>query len=220
MTKRDKKEVINKVINYLGSNFKNEDTGHDYWHFIRVWKMAKKIAEAEGGDLLIIELGALLHDIADWKFNNGTNEVGIEKAKILLKDFGVSEEIIENVCHIIDNVSFKGAKVKNYIATIEGKIVQDADRLDAIGAIGIARAFAYGGGMGREIYNPDIKPRMHASFEEYKNSKGTSINHFYEKLLLLKNMLNTKTAKKIAEKRHKFMKDYLVQFFKEWDGKI
>jgi len=220
MTKRDKKEVINKVINYLGSNFKNEDTGHDYWHFIRVWKMAKKIAEAEGGDLFIIELGALLHDIADWKFNNGTNEVGIEKAKILLKDFGVSEEIIENVCHIIDNVSFKGAKVKNYIATIEGKIVQDADRLDAIGAIGIARAFAYGGGMGREIYNPDIKPRMHASFEEYKNSKGTSINHFYEKLLLLKNMLNTKTAKKIAEKRHKFMKDYLVQFFKEWDGKI
>jgi len=214
-------KLIKATADYVKSTLTGESSGHDWWHVYRVWQMSKKLAKSEAeADLLVIELAALLHDIADWKFNNGTNEVGIEKAKILLKDFGVSEEIIENVCHIIDNVSFKGAKVKNYIATIEGKIVQDADRLDAIGAIGIARAFAYGGGMGREIYNPDIKPRMHASFEEYKNSKGTSINHFYEKLLLLKNMLNTKTAKKIAEKRHKFMKDYLVQFFKEWDGKI
>ncbi|MCX6723738.1 MAG: HD domain-containing protein [Candidatus Staskawiczbacteria bacterium] len=214
------KEIINEVILYLEQNFKNESTGHDYWHFIRVWKLAKYIAEKEGGDLFVIELGALLHDIADWKFHGGTNEVGIEKAKTLLKDFNVDEKIINQVCYIIDNISFKGAKVKNGMIGKEGEIVQDADKLDAIGAIGIARTFAYGGKMDREMYNPDIKPEMHTSFEGYKNSKGTSINHFYEKLLLLKDRLNTKTAKKIAQKRHKFTEDYLKEFFKEWEGKV
>ncbi len=214
----DKKEVIKKIVKYLEQNFKNESTGHDYWHFIRVWKTAKNIAQKEGGDLFIIELGALLHDIADWKFSGGTNEIGIKKAKTLLKGFNVDEKIINQVCYIIDNISFKGAKVKNSMATKEGKIVQDADKLDAIGAIGIARAFAYGGKAGREIYNPDIKPEVHTSFEEYKNSKGTSINHFYEKLLLLKNKMNTKTGKIIATKKHKIMQDYLKEFFKEWDG--
>ena len=214
------KEVINKIFEYIEKNFKNESTGHDYYHFIRVWKMAKHIAKKEGGDLFVIELGALLHDIADWKFYGGTNEVGIEKAKALLKSFGVDDKIIDRVCYIIDNISFKGAKVKNSMATKEGKIVQDADKLDAIGAIGIARAFAYGGKMEREIYNPDVKPIAHASFEEYKNSKGTTINHFYEKLLLLKNLMNTKTGKKIAEERNKFIKDYLKEFFKEWEVKL
>jgi len=216
----EKIEIIEKVRKYLEQNFKNESTGHDYWHFVRVWKMAKNIAKKEGGDLFVIELGALLHDIADWKFNGGTNEIGIEKAKILLKSFNVDEKIINQVCYIIDNISFKGAKVKNSMATKEGKIVQDADKLDVIGAIGIARVFAYGGNDGREIYNPDIKPKMHTSFEDYKNSKGTSINHFYEKVLLLKDILNTKTAKKLAVKRHQFTKNYLKEFFKEWEGKI
>ena len=214
------RDVIKKIAEHLEKNFKNESTGHDYWHFIRVWKVSKYIAKEEGGDLFVIELGALLHDIADWKFYGGTNEVGIEKAKALLKSFGVDDKIIDRVCYIIDNISVKGAKVKNSMATKEGKIVQDADKLDAIGAIGIARAFAYGGKMEREIYNPDVKPIAHASFEEYKNSKGTTINHFYEKLLLLKNLMNTKTGKKIAEERNKFIKDYLKEFFKEWEVKL
>ncbi len=216
----NKTEIINKVIKYLEDNFKNETTGHDFYHFIRVWKLAKYISQKEGGDIFIVELGALLHDIADWKFNGGTNEVGIEKAKVLLKGFSIDEKIIDQVCYIIDNISFKGAGVKNSMNTKEGMIVQDADRIDAIGAIGIARVFAYGSSAKREIYNPDIEPMVHNSFEEYKNSKGTSINHFYEKLLLLKDRLNTKTAKKIAQKRHKFMEEYLKEFFKEWEVKI
>jgi len=216
----NKKEVVNKVVEYLEQNFKNESTGHDFWHFMRVQKTAKNISKKEGGDLFVIELGALLHDIADWKFYGGTDEIGIKKATILLKNFNVDEKIIKHVCYIINNISFKGAKVKNSMATLEGKIVQDADKLDAMGSIGIARAFAYGGKSNREIYNPDIKPQMHASFKEYKNSKGTSVNHFYEKLLLLKNKMNTKTGKRMAVRRHKIMQDYLKEFFKEWEGKL
>lgn len=216
----DKKEVVSKVLAYLEKNFKNESTGHDYWHFIRVWQMAKKIAQKEGGELFVIELGALLHDIADWKFHGGTNEAGIKKVQELLESFNVDKKIIDQVCYIIDNISFKGAKVKNSMQTLEGKVVQDADKLDVIGAIGITRVFAYGGKTGREIYNPDIKPVLHTSFEDYKNSKGTSINHFYEKVLLLKDFLNTETAKKIAESRHKFTELFLKEFFKEWEGKI
>ena len=216
----NKREVINKITEYLEKNFKNEATGHDYWHFVRVWKIAKYIAKKEGGGRFVIELGALLHDIADWKFNGGTNEIGIEKAKALLQSFNVDEKTINQVCYIIDNISFKGAKVKSSMETKEGKIVQDADKLDALGAIGIARAFAYGGKLNREIYNPDIKPTMHASFEEYKNSKGTTVNHFYEKLLLLKDLMNTKTGKQIAQKRNQFIKDYLKEFFKEWEVKL
>jgi uncharacterized protein len=216
----EKNKVIGEVKKYLEKNFKNESTGHDYWHFVRVWKIAKHIAKKEGGDLFVIELGALLHDIADWKFHGGTNEKGIEKAKILLKSFDVDEKDINHVCYIIDNISFKGANVKNSMDTKEGLIVQDADRLDAIGAIAIARVFAYGGASGREIYNPDIKPKMHASFEDYKKNKSSSVNHFYEKLLLLKDRMNTKIGKKIAEKRHKFMEEYLKEFFEEWDEKL
>lgn len=216
----NKNKIIEEVKKYLEENFKNESTGHDFWHFIRVWKVAKYIAEKEGGDSFTIELGALLHDIADWKFHGGNTKTGSEKGKILLKELGVDAKTTKHVCHIIGNVSFKGAGVKNKIKTKEGMIVQDADRLDVIGAIGIARVFAYGGSTGREIYNPDIKPKLHKSFKEYKNSKTTAINHFYEKVLLLKDRLNTKTAKKIAKKRNKFMKDYLKQFFKEWNLKL
>lgn len=216
----NKREIIEEVIKYLKRIFKGEPTGHDWWHAWRVWKMAREINKKEGGDLFIIELAALLHDIADWKFYNGNIKIGSEKAKTLLKNLGVNEKSIKHVCHIIDNVSFKGAGVKNKIKTKEGMIVQDADRLDVIGAIGIARTFAYGGFKGREIYNPDIKPKLHKSFRQYKDNKSTSINHFYEKLLLLKDRLNTKTAKKIAQKRHEFLKKYLRQFFKEWAVKL
>jgi uncharacterized protein len=216
----NKSKVIEEVKKYLKDSFKNESTGHDYWHFIRVWKVARYIAKKEGGDLFVVELGALLHDIADWKFNGGTNKIAIGKTKLLLKRLTVDGKIIDQVCYIIDNVSFKGAKVKNSMSTKEGKIVQDADRLDVIGAIGIARVFAYGGNTGREIYNPDIKPTMHASFKDYKKNKSSGINHFYEKLLFLKDRLNTKTARKIAQKRHQFTKDYLKQIFEEWNVKL
>lgn len=213
------KETIERIKIYIEKEFKGETTGHDYWHMIRVWQMSKKIAKKEGGNLFIVELGALLHDIDDWKFNKGSIKAGSEKAAVLLKKYGVDNEIINQVCHIIDNISFKGALVKNKMKSIEGKIVQDADKLDAIGAIGVARVFAYGASKNREIYNPGVKPILHKSFASYKNSNGTSINHFYEKLLLLKDRMNTKTAKIIAEQRHEFIKNYLKEFFAEWKGK-
>lgn len=216
----NRNKIIQKVKEYVKKELGHEPTGHDFWHAFRVWKIAKEIARKEGGDLFVIELSALLHDIADWKFYGGNTKAGSKKAKALLKKLKVEDKITEDVCHIVDNVSFKGAGVKNGIKTKEGKIVQDADRLDVIGAIGIARVFAYGGFKEREIYNPEIKSRLHRSFKEYKNSKGTSINHFYEKLLLIKDRLNTKTAKKIAKRRHKFLETYLKQFFKEWKAEI
>jgi uncharacterized protein len=216
----NRNKIIEEVKKYLKKNFKGEATGHDWYHFWRVWKMSKEIAKKEGGDLFIIELAALFHDIADYKFHDGNIKAGAEKAKTLLKNLGVDNKSIKHVCHIIDNVSFKGAGVRNEIKTKEGMIVQDADRLDVIGAIGIARTLAYGGFKGREIYNPEIKPKLHKSFKEYKINKSSSINHFYEKLLLLKDRLNTKTAKKIARKRHKFLENYLRQFFEEWEVKL
>jgi uncharacterized protein len=216
----NKAKIIEDVKGYLKKAFEGESTGHDYWHALRVAKMAKLIAKKEGGNLFIIELSALLHDIADWKFYRGSTKIGAEKARSVLKALGSDEKTIEAVCHIIDNISFKGAGVKNEMKSKEGLIVQDADRLDVIGAIGIARTFAYGGHNDREIYNPELKSTLHATFEEYKNNKSTSINHFYEKVLLLKDRLNTQTAKKIARERHKFLQNYLKQFFKEWDVKI
>ena len=213
-------KVIQEVKKYLKENFKGEATGHDWWHIFRVWKMAKEIAKREGGDLFIIELAALLHDIADWKFHGGNTKASSEKAKILLNKYNINDKIIKHICHIVDNVSFKGAGVKNKIKTKEGMIVQDADRLDVIGAIGIARTFAYGGFRGRQIYDPEIKPKLHKTFREYRNAKSASINHFYEKLLFLKDRLNTKTAKEIVRKRHKFLEEYLKQFFKEWKVEI
>lgn len=216
----NKEKIIQKVKDYVKKVLRNEPTGHDWWHSWRVWKMSKEIAKKEGGDLFTIELAALLHDIADWKFYDGNTKISSEKSKTLLRKLRVNDKSIKHICHIIDNVSFKGARVKNKIKTKEGMIVQDADRLDVIGAIGIARTFAYGGFKEREIYNPAIKPKLHRSFKEYKDSKSTSINHFYEKLLLLKDRLNTKTARKIAQKRHEFLVSYLRQFLKEWAVKL
>ena len=214
--KISKEATIKKTEDYVKKTLEGESSGHDWWHAYRVWKMTVKIAKEEkNSDLFVVQLAALLHDIGDWKFNKG-RDVGQKLAREWLEKLNVEEETISHVCEIIKDISFKGAGVKIKMKTKEGMIVQDADRLDAIGAIGIARCFAYSGWKGSEIYNPKLKPKLHKTFEDYKNAKSTSINHFYEKLLLLKDLMNTKTAKKIAEKRHRFMKQYLNEFFEEW----
>ena len=215
----NKEEVIKRTADYIKSRLSGEGSGHDWWHVYRVWKTAIEIGKKEGSDLFVVQLAALLHDIADWKFHSGDDSIGPKLAREWLEKLDVDENIISHVCEIIKEVSFKGAGVKSKIKTKEGMVVQDADRLDALGSIGIARAFAYGGHKGREIYNPNIKPEKHESFEQYKNNKGTTINHFYEKLLLLKDLMNTPSARKIAEERHGFMEQYLDKFFKEWEGK-
>ncbi|OGI36028.1 MAG: phosphohydrolase [Candidatus Moranbacteria bacterium RIFOXYA2_FULL_43_15] len=216
----DKKEILNKTEKFVKESLKGDSSGHDWWHVYRVWKSAINIGKKEKANMFIVELGALLHDIADFKFHNGDDTIGAKVSREWLEKQGVDGEVISRVCDIVKGVSFKGAGVKSEIKTLEGMVVQDADRLDAIGAIGIARVFAYGGAMGREIYNPEIKALNHKSFEEYKNADSTSINHFYEKLLLLKSLMNTKTGKKMAEERHKFLKQYLDRFLDEWNGKI
>jgi uncharacterized protein len=214
----DKDQIIIQTTEYIKVKLMGEGSGHDWWHVYRVWKNAIHIGKQESVDLFVVELAALLHDVADWKFHDGNEEIGPQVAKDWLESLGVDEKVISHVCQIIKDISFKGAGVVTAMKTTEGMVVQDADRLDALGAIGIARTFAYGGSKNREMYNPDINPEMHASFEQYKNSQGTSINHFYEKLLLLKELMNTATAKQIAEKRHAVMEDYLNQFYREWEG--
>jgi len=196
----------------------NDGSGHDWWHIYRVWSLAKKMAQTENADLTVVELSALLHDITDWKFNNGDESAGSKKAANWLSQNDADQKLIDAVCEIISTLSYKGAGVATPMRTIEGKVVQDADRLDAIGAMGIARTFAYGGNKNRLIYHPDEPPVMHQNFEEYKKNRGHTINHFYEKLLLLKDRMNTRSAKKIAGKRHLFMEDYLNRFFKDWNG--
>ena len=212
--------IIKQTAEFVRKHLERDATGHDWRHTERVWKLALRIAkEGKNVDLFVVQLAALLHDIADWKFHRGDITVGPKLAEEWLKKLQVGEDVISHVCEIIREISFKGAKVKSKMRTKEGMIVQDADRLDAMGAIGIARCFATGAKLNREIYNPEIKPKLHKTFEEYKKAESTSINHFYEKLLLLKNLMNTKTAKKIAKERHDFMKQFLDRFFKEWDCK-
>ena len=214
----EKELIVIQTADFMKSELTGEGSGHDWWHVYRVWKNAIQIAKREEVDLFVVELAALLHDIADWKFNDGNEDIGPQLAREWLESLNVDETEIANVCQIIQDISFKGSGVVTNMKTQEGKIVQDADRLDAMGAIGIGRAFAYGGSKGREMYNPDLKPEKHNSFEQYKKSQGSSINHFYEKLLLLKELMNTDTAKKIAEKRHAVMLNYLNDFFQEWEG--
>lgn len=215
----DKKIILSKTELHVKSALSGEGSGHDWWHVYRVWKNAVHIGQNEKADLFVVELAALLHDIADWKFHAGDDTVGPQVARAWLTKLSVHEEIISHVCQIIKDLSFKGAGVASPMTSIEGMIVQDADRLDALGAMGIARTFAYGGSKGREMYNPNIQPEHHESFEQYKNSTGPTINHFYEKLLLLKDLMNTKTAQQIAIERHAFMEHYLDEFFQEWEGK-
>ncbi|MBI2542680.1 MAG: HD domain-containing protein [Candidatus Aenigmarchaeota archaeon] len=215
----NKSDITNKTVEYVRNLLENESTGHDWWHIYRVWNNAKFIAKNEKADLFVVEIAALLHDIADWKFHDGDDSVGPNMAREWLEKLKSDESIISHVCEIIKEISFKGAGVKSLMKTKEGMIVQDADRLDALGAIGIARAFAYGGHKNRMLYDPKIKPKVHNSKEEYFNSGGTTINHFHEKLLLLKDMMNTETGRKLAEERHKFIEQFLDRFFKEWELK-
>ena len=214
----EKELIVIQTADFMKSELTGEGSGHDWWHVYRVWKNAVQIAKREDVDLFVVELAALLHDIADWKFNDGNEDIGPQLAREWLESLNVEENEISNVCQIIQDISFKGSGVVTNMKTQEGKIVQDADRLDAMGAIGIGRAFAYGGSKGREMYNPDLKPEKHNSLEQYKKSQSSSINHFYEKLLLLKELMNTDTAKKIAEKRHVVMLNYLDDFLQEWEG--
>lgn len=215
----NKESAVKQTEEYVKKKQEGESSGHDWWHTCRVWKMSLRIAKEEkDSDLFVVQLAALLHDIEDWKFHEGDDSIGLKVAREWLEKMQVEENTISHVCEIIKNLSFKGAGVKSIMKTKEGMSVQDADRLDGIGAIGIARAFAYGGSKQREIYNPNIMPEKHETKEQYFNSKGTTVNHFYEKLLLLKGLMNTETARKIAEERHKFMEEFLDRFFKEWEG--
>lgn len=210
-------DIIQKTAEFIRKEFSDDSSGHDWWHIYRVWKNAIAICKIEKADEFIVELAALLHDLDDWKFNETGDETP-HRAKLWLDSCKIDSVTAEAVCRIIMHVSYKGAGVKNKMDSLEGFIVQDADRLDAIGAIGIGRAFAYGGYKNRMMYDPDSPPALHASFEEYKNSKSATINHFYEKLLLLKDRMNTATAKRIAEERHDVMVKFLDQFMLEWEG--
>lgn len=208
-------KLIDNTVQFVRETLKNAEGGHDWWHIHRVWSNAKLIAQTEKADPLIVELAALLHDIADSKFHNGDEEIGPRIAGDYLASQKVDIAIVEHVQQIIRHMSFKSSFDKKTFHSPELAIVQDADRLDAIGAIGIARAFNYGGFKGREIYNPEIEPNLNMSKEEYKNSPAPSINHFYEKLLLLKDKMNTPTGRRLAEQRHQFMQVYLQQFYLE-----
>ncbi|MCB0478256.1 MAG: HD domain-containing protein [Crocinitomicaceae bacterium] len=209
---------ILKIKKQIQDEFFGEATGHDWYHIERVYKNALKIHELEGGNPEIIAYAALLHDIADHKFVEDHESETDKRIREILGRENISQSIVDEVLHIAHNISYKGANVANKITSLEGKIVQDADRLDAIGAIGIARAFAYGGNKNRAIYLPTQKPTMHESFDAYKNDEGHTINHFYEKLLLLKDKMNTETGKKIAQERHDFMQNFLDQFYAEWEA--
>lgn len=217
---QEQQKIIRKIADAVKQKLEGEGSGHDWWHIVRVWNMAKRIGASEGADMFVVELAALLHDIADWKFHDGDDTVGPKVARQILEKYIAPPKTIDHVCDIIMHMSFKGARVKTEMETLEGKVVQDSDRLDAIGAIGIARAFAYGGHKKRSLYDPSKKPLMHKSKEEYFKSEGSTVNHFYEKLLLLKERMNTTTAKKLAKGRHRFMEVYLDRFFEEWDGKM
>lgn len=211
-------QIINNTILFVKNQLTHAEGGHDWFHIERVYKNAILIAEGEECDLTVVKLGALLHDIADSKFHGGDETVGPKTARTFLESQNVSEDIILHVIAIIENISFKGGNFEKKFNSKELEIVQDADRLDALGAIGIARTFNYGGFKNRPLYNPNIQPNLNMSKEEYKNSESPTLNHFYEKLLLLKDKMNTETGKKIAQKRHDFMVTFLSQFYAEWDG--
>lgn len=214
-----KKEILTKTEEYVKNTLQG-DSGHDWWHIHRVRNVALNLAALENADSFVVELAALLHDIADHKFHDGDASLGPKVAKKWLSKFDLEEKSIAHICQIITDISFKGANVDTPMKTLEGKVVQDADRLDAIGAIGIARAFSYGGFKSRELYNPNVPPTLHNSFKAYKNDKGHTINHFYEKLFLLKDRMNTDSGKNIAVERHRFMDKYVQHFLDEWNGTI
>jgi uncharacterized protein len=210
--------VVDNTILFVKQQLQEAEGGHDWFHIQRVYRNALLIAENETCDLEVVKLGALLHDIADSKFHEGDETVGPKIARAFLEKEKVSEETIIHILNIIENISYKGGNFEQQFTSKELEIIQDADRLDALGAIGIARTFNYGGFKNRPIYNPEIGPNLKMSKEEYKKSDGPTLNHFYEKLLLLKDKMKTKTGKKVAEERHNYMVNFLSQFYAEWDG--
>lgn len=216
----DNSDVIDYVVSQLKREFAEESTGHDWFHLERVWKNAKQIAASEGGDLFVIELAALLHDIADHKFVEDADTEAKRRIQVMLGKAEVGQQTIDRVIDIVLKSSFKGGIGENPMTQLEGLIIQDADRLDAIGAIGIARTFAFGGKFGNLLYHPDIPPATFKNAEEYRKNRTHTINHFYEKLLLLKDKMNTPTGRKLAEQRHQFMQEFLNQFYNEWQGII
>ncbi len=211
--------IIQETIAFVKNSLIQAEGGHDWWHVKRVWQLSKQFASDENANMLIVELGALLHDIADPKFNEGNELIGPDRARIFLQKLNVNNDITDHVVNIIANISFKGGNEIQHFKSIELDIVQDADRLDAMGAIGIARTFNYGGFKNREMYNPDIQPDYKMNKEAYRQSTAPTINHFYEKLLLLKDRMNTATGKMMAQHRHDFMLRFLDEFYSEWDGK-
>ncbi|MDU0370090.1 HD domain-containing protein [Hymenobacter endophyticus] len=211
--------LVDRTAAYIRQKFLHEGSGHDWEHIRRVWQVARGLAQhTPGADLLITELGALLHDVADWKFHGGDEEAGPRAARQWLQSQQAPEEVILRVEAIIREISFKGLGVATPMSSVEGELVQDADRLDAIGAIGVARAFAYGGHKDRPLHDPTVSPVEHATFESYKQNTAPTINHFYEKLLHLRERLNTPAARRVAEERHAFMEQFVAQFLREWEG--
>lgn len=209
-------EIITNTISFVKETLQGAEGGHDWFHIQRVFNNSILIAKDENVDVLVVGLGALLHDIADAKFHNGDETIGPKIAREFLESIEVNKEVIDHVVRIIENISFKGGNVKQTFSSPELDVVQDADRLDAIGAIGIARCFNYGGFKNRALYDPSIPPNLQMTKEEYKNSTAPTINHFYEKLLLLKDRMNTESGRKLALERHSFMEVFLEQFYKEW----
>lgn len=216
----NKPDLISKTILFVKQNLENAEGGHDWFHIERVYKNALLIAQNETCNIKVVQLGALLHDIADSKFHDGDETIGPKKARLFLESENVDQDSITHVINIIENISFKGGNFDQKFSSIELDIVQDADRLDAIGAIGIARAFNYGGFKNRAMHNPAISPNTRMTKEEYKKSEAPTINHFYEKLLLLKDKMNTESGKEIAIQRHHYMEGFLAQFYSEWEGQL
>jgi len=211
-------EIIQKTAEFIYDHFKYESSGHDWFHIDRVRKMATSIGASEGCNLFVVEMAALLHDLDDWKLSGSESIIGF-RSKSWLEKLSVDPDVSSQILQIIAEVSYKGAGTETPVSSVEASVVQDADRLDAMGAIGIARTFAYGGHKNRLIYEPSVPPVMHKDFAEYQKSSEPTINHFYEKLLLLKDRMNTETAKTIAKGRHQFMEEYLTRFYEEWDAK-
>lgn len=211
---------INWLLKELKTYFNEESTGHDYWHAERVWKTALTIAKEEKADLKIVEAAALLHDVADWKMDESKRVVGEQKLSFWMNELGYTVSEQESIRLIIDNMSYKGGTNNRKVLSLEGQVVQDADRLDALGAIGIARAFAYGGSKGRPLHNPEMDPTEFDDFEAYKKHKGATVHHFYEKLFKLKALMNTESGKRLAKSRDTFMHEFIDRFYSEWEGEI
>ena len=210
------RSIVDVIARDVEVMFRDAEGSHDWWHVFRVWQLAKEIGEKEGADVFVCEIGALVHDVGDWKTFGGDEEAGYEAVREFLRKYGLEQRVFDEVMSIVERVSYRGGVKRPPMKTLAGKCVQDADRLDALGAIGIARTFAYGGHKGHLMNHPEMEPRDYDSKEAYFNTKSTSVNHFYEKLFKLKGLMNTETGKGMAEKRHGFMEDFLDQFYKEW----